>query len=432
MNKFTTFSDEKLNEKYYYLKHESGLDIFVIPKKMTLKTALLGVKFGSVYEEGATVDGRIINFPSGIAHFLEHKLFSNENGVDATEVLASLGADANAYTSNNKTVYMFSCTDNLENSLAELIKFVCNPYFTKENVKSECGIIAQEIKMCIDSPYDVVSQNLLTALFGDCKLSNDVLGTEKSIAQISNKTLYECYDSFYRYSNMALVVCGDIDENSVFRAVDENLPKRKEQNAPILPTLAYESDAVSPYIEKNMPVSQPIFEIGIKDDFPSEIPSERLKRDVAMTILGEMLFSRAGDLYNELFEGGFINESYSYGYSITRDIAFHSIYGEGENPTLVLEKIKSYIKKTKEIGLCERDFVRCKRVMMAEFIRDFDSVDDVANSLLNIFFDGSNIFEYRKIIEGVTFADVCECLENYFDDKRFALSVIKNDFTVKQ
>ena len=145
-----------------------------------------------------------------------------------------------------------------------------------------------------------------------------------------------------------------------------------------------------------------------------------------------MLFSRAGYLYNELFEGGFINESYSYGYSITRDIAFHSIYGEGENPTLVLEKIKSYIKKTKEIGLCERDFVRCKRVMMAEFIRDFDSVDDVANSLLNIFFDGSNIFEYRKIIEGVTFADVCECLENYFDDKRFALSVIKNDFTVKQ
>ncbi|MBO5715876.1 MAG: insulinase family protein, partial [Clostridia bacterium] len=133
-----------------------------------------------------------------------------------------------------------------------------------------------------------------------------------------------------------------------------------------------------------------------------------------------------GELYNELFEGGFINESYSYGYSITRDVAFHSIYGEGENPVLVLEKIKDYIKKTKQKGLCERDFIRCKRVMMAEFLRDFDSVDDIANSLLNIFFDGSNIFEYRKIIEGVTFSDVCACLENYFDDKRFALSVIKN------
>ena len=426
MNKFVTFSDEKLNEKYYYLKHESGLDIFVFPKKMTLKTALLGVKFGSVYEEGASIDGEIKKFPSGIAHFLEHKLFSNENGVDAMEVLAELGAEANAYTSNNKTVYMFSCTENFENSLAELISFVYNPYFTKKNVNSERGIIAQEIKMCLDSPYDVVSQNLLMALFGDCKLSNDVLGTEKTIRKISDKTLYDCYESFYRYSNMALVICGDIDENSVLRVVNEVLPKREEKEKPILPRLKYQSDSVFPYIEKIMPISKPIFEIGIKDDYPSEVPGERLKRDVAMTILDEILFSRAGELYNELFEGGFINESYSYGYSITRDVAFHSIYGEGDDPVLVLEKIKKYIEKTKQKGLCERDFIRCKRVMMAEFLRDFDSVDDISNSLLNIYFDGSDVFEYRKIIEGVTFSDVCDCLENYFDDKRFALSVIKN------
>ena len=426
MNKFTTFTDEKLCEKYHYLKHESGLDIYVIPKQMALKTALLGVKFGSVYEEGATVDGEIKSFPSGIAHFLEHKLFSNENGTDAVEALAALGADANAYTSNNKTVYMFSCTENFYESLSELISFVYNPYFTKKNVSSERGIIKQEIKMCLDSPYDVVSQNLLLALFGDCKLSNDVLGTEKSIAKITDKTLYECYNSFYRYSNMALVVAGNVDEQGVLNVVNDALPKRERKSAPILPTVAQDCAVVSPYIEKIMPVSQPIFEIGIKDDTPSSSSTERLRRDVAMTILGEMLFSRAGELYNELFEGGFINESYSYGYSITRDAAFYSIYGEGSDPSYVLERIKQYINQLKEKGLCDSDFIRCKRVMMAEFIRDFDSVDDVANSLLNIVFDGSDIFEYRGIIESIKFADVCTCLENYFDDKRFALSVIKN------
>ena len=98
MNRFTAFSDEKLNEKYFYLKHESGLDVYVFPKRMTLKTALLGVKFGSVYEEGTIVDGEVKNYPSGIAHFLEHKLFSSADGVDACEVLSSVGADANAYT----------------------------------------------------------------------------------------------------------------------------------------------------------------------------------------------------------------------------------------------------------------------------------------------------------------------------------------------
>ena len=426
MNRFTTFSDEKLNEKYHYLKHESGLSIYVFPKKMTQKTALLGVKFGSFYEEGATVDCGIKEFPSGIAHFLEHKLFSSEDGTDAAEQLGLLGADANAYTSNNKTVYMFSCTDNFYNALSELVHFVYSPYFTKKNVKSEQGIITQEIKMCLDSPYDAVSKNLLMALFGDCKLSEDVLGTEKTIKKITDKTLYDCYEAFYRYSNMALVVCGDISEEKVLEAVERSLPARIDKKAPVLPCFSYDAAVNKSYIEQTMPVSQSVLEIGIKDQKPSEDVKERLERDVAMTILDEMLFSRAGELYNELFESGLINESYSYGYSITRDAAFHSIYAESDNPELVFEKIKSYLKKVKENGLNENDFIRCKRVMMAEFVRDFDSVDDIANSLLNFVFEGSDTFEYRRIIEKVSFNDVKACLEDSFDDKCFALSVIKN------
>ena len=427
MNRFSVFSDEKLSEVYYYAKHESGLDVFVFPKKMKLKTALLGVKFGSVYEEGSVVDGEVKNYPSGIAHFLEHKLFSSEDGVDAFSTLASVGADANAYTSNNKTVYMFSCTENFDKALEGLIDFVYNPYFTKENVESEKGIITQEIKMCLDSPYDVVSQNLLLAMFGDCKLSTDVLGTEKTIAEITDEALYDCYRSFYRYSNMALVVSGDVDKDEVMAVVDACLPKECDKKEPVLPTVVDTASAHKPYIQRTMNVSMPVFEIGIKDRKPSEITAERLKRDVAMTILDEILFSRAGELYNELFEGGFINESYSYGYSINRDVAFHSIYAEGENPEIVLDKVRSYVNRVKSTGLCERDFVRCKRVMMAEFVRDFDSVDDIANSLLNFTFEGSDIFEYRKIIENIEFSDVCECFDESFADESFAISVIKNN-----
>lgn len=425
MNRFSIFTDERLAEKYYYYKHPSGLDVYVFPKKMTLKTALLGVRFGSVYEEGASVDGGIKNYPAGIAHFLEHKLFSSADGVDATEILASLGADTNAYTSNNKTVYMFSCTENFDSSLAALIDFVYSPYFTKENVESEKGIITQEIRMCLDSPYDSVSQNLLIALYGEGKLSTDVVGTESTVKEISAELLYDCYKSFYRPSNMALVVSGDVDCAAVLDIVDKHL-KVESGEAPVLPTVKTESAVYKQYIERIMPVSTPVFEIGIKDDAPSLDAVTRLKRDVAMTVLDEMLFSRAGELYNELFESGMINESYSYGYSTTRDVAFHSIYGESENPEAVLDRIREYVAEVGEKGLCERDFIRCKRVMMAEFIRDFDSVDDVAHSLLNLVFEGSNSFEYRKIIESLTFEDVCELLSSSFDKERFAISVIKN------
>lgn len=427
MNRFSVFNDEKLAEHYYYAKHESGLDVFVFPKKMKLKTALLGVKFGSVYEEGACVDGSVKSYPAGIAHFLEHKLFSSEDGVDAIASLASVGADANAYTSNNKTVYMFSCTENFDKALLGLIDFVYNPYFTKENVESEKGIIGQEIKMCLDSPYDVVSQNLLLAMYGECKLSTDVLGTGKTIANITDELLYDCYNSFYRYSNMALVVSGDVDKDEVMAIVDAVLPKCEDKMAPILPTVVDNVKSSSSIIEKVMNVSMPVFEIGIKDDVPSQNVRERLKRDVAMTILDEMLFSRAGALYNELFERGYINESYSYGYSINRDAAFHSIYAEGENPKIVFDKIKAYVKSIKELGLNQRDFVRCKRVLMAEFVRDFDSVDDIANSVLNFAFEGCDIFEYRKIIEEVSFSDVCYLLENSFNEERFSISIIRNN-----
>lgn len=422
---FVTFYDEKIGEKYYYYKHESGLDVYVFPKKLTVKTALLGVKFGSIYECGSLCDSEKKCYPYGIAHFLEHKLFSSEDGVDAIESLAAIGADGNAYTSNNKTVYMFSCTENFFEALRGLIDFVYHPYFTKENVNSERGIITQEIKMCLDSPYDVVSQNLLVAMYGDENITHDVLGTEKTIKKITHEVLFDCYESFYRYSNMALVVSGDLDENEVVKVVDEVLPKREGTSAPILPRINYANSVHKSKIEKRMPVSQPIFEIGMKDILPSENALERLKRDAEMTILGEMLFSRAGDFYNDIFENGIINESYSYGYSITRDLAFHSIYAESESPMLVLEKLHDYISRARKEGLSQKDFVRCKRVLLAEFIRDFESVDDIANSVMNFTFEGANIFEYRKIIEGVTYEDVCRVFESAFAPDTFAISIIK-------
>ena len=426
MNKrFVEKFDIKLSEKYYYTKHESGLDIYVFPKEMTLKTALLGVKFGGVYEDGASVDGKTVSFPSGIAHFLEHKLFSNENGIDAVEALAEVGADANAYTSNNKTVYMFSCTENFGKALEGLIGFVYHPYFTDENVESEKGIITQEIKMCCDSPYDAVSQNLLLALYGDCKLSDDVLGTEKTIKTITSADLFACYDSFYRYSNMVLVVCGSVDADEVLTTVDSCLPIREGKEAPTYTRIKTDKAVCSPYIERNMPVSMPVLEIGIKDAMPPANVIERLSRDVAMTILDEIIFSRAGELYNGMFESGLINESYTYGYSITSEVGFHSIYAESENPELVLATVKEYIKNVKKNGISEKDFVRCKRVMMVEYVRDFDSVDDIANSLLNLVFEGSDVFEYRRIIENVTLSDVEKCLSDSFDDECYALSVIK-------
>ncbi len=418
--------DDVLGEKYYRIKHKSGISVYVLPKKTTSKTALLGVNFGSFYEHGADDFGKKLNFSSGIAHYLEHKLFSNKGDIDAVEELAALGADANAYTSNSRTVYMFSCMENFNSALEALVGFVTDPYFTDENVESERGIIKQEIKMSLDSPYDVVIQNLLLALYGENQISTDTLGTEKTVSEIDADMLYECYDAFYGYSNMTLVACGDIEPSDVIDVLDRCLPKRKARSLPTFPKFQYGRAVEMPYIEKIMPVSIPVFEIGIKDRHPSSNSSERLRRDVTMGVLGEIIFSQTGELYNELFDDGYINESYSYGYSNTREAAFYSVYGEGNDPMAVLEAIKRRISEMKRDGISERDFIRCKRVALAEFIRNFDFVDDLSNLTLNMTMDGLDLFDFRKTIEELTLEDVESCLNDSFDEECFAISVIKN------
>ena len=153
MNNVIEKSSALLREKYYYVKHKSGLDIYVFPKKMASTYALFGTKYGSVDSRFKKLsDPDFIEVPAGIAHFLEHKMFENEDGVDTFARFAKTGAQANAYTSFGITAYLFSATERVYESLDILLDYVTHPYFTKENVDKEQGIIAQEIRMCEDNP----------------------------------------------------------------------------------------------------------------------------------------------------------------------------------------------------------------------------------------------------------------------------------------
>ena len=211
-----------LGERYYSCTHTSGLPIFVFPKKLSTTYALFAVNYGSV----DNVDGEgQVRFPHGIAHFLEHKLFANADGSDSFERFSAFGADANAYTAYNRTVYLFSCTDRFRDSLSELLEFVTHPYFTKESVEKEQGIIAEEIRMCMDDPYDRCYHNMITALYQKHPVREEICGSERSIMEITAEMLQAAYDENYTLSNMTLIVCGDVSEDEVLSIVDAHLPK---------------------------------------------------------------------------------------------------------------------------------------------------------------------------------------------------------------
>jgi predicted Zn-dependent peptidase len=425
MNK-TEYTSALLREKYTYIQHASGLPIYVFPKKMTNTYALFATKYGSLDTTFATGDEKPVTVPDGIAHFLEHKLFEAPDGSDAFARFSALGVDSNAYTDYGKTASLYACTENVEAALEELLRFVTEPHFTEESVKRERGIIAEEIREDEDSPWECAYQNLLKALYHKNPVRVSIGGTVKSIQKITPKLLYECYNTFYRLDNMALVVCGNITPEEVVAVADRVLPTSYEAKEPIRRISPEEPSSVRrARASAKMQVAKPIFNIGIKDNTLPKEPEERLRRDLCITLLNEILFSQAGPFYAELFEAGLISPSFSFGYSSTERFAFTCISGDSQNPEAVYNHLIEYLEGVKKKGLLEEDFERCRRVMYSDEIRAYDSTDEIANRLLSFVFDGSQMFDVPAVLQSITKEELEELLHTLYQPQYFAMSVVR-------
>lgn len=416
--------DGFLGESYTKICHKSGLDIYIFPKKLTTTFAVFGTKYGSIDNRFRLKgDEKITEVPNGIAHFLEHKLFDNENGPDTFSRYAETGANANAFTSFDKTAYLFSCTENFKESLEILLDFVTKPYFTDKSVQKEQGIIGQEIKMGEDNPGRVLFFNLLEAMYESHPVQISIAGTVDSIAKIDAELLYKCYNTFYNLRNMVLCVCGDVEGDEVLSVCDKMLKEAPE--CEIERIFDKEPDGVKKSrISAKMQVSKPMFNIGIKDNRISDEPMERLRKAAGMAVLNEMLFSKSSKIYNELYDEGLISSAFDYGYSISESFAFNEMSGESSQPETVYGRIRDYIKEMQDNGLDKSEYERCKKVVYADFVKTFDSTEDIAYELMSYVFEGCDLFDYSLAVRELTFEYVCELLASMFDDSFFAMSTV--------
>lgn len=422
----TEFSSALLGERYVRMEHRSGLPIYVFPKKLTTTFAYFAVRYGALdnaFQMAGDDDVTVV--PDGIAHFLEHKMFDNPDGSDSFAHFAAHGADVNAYTSYNRTAYLFSTTDGVEECLGELLGFVTHPYFTKASIKKEQGIISEEIRMYEDNPWERCMQNLQEALFESHPVRKNICGSIESISSITPELLYHCHSTFYNPNNMALIVCGDVDPDDVMRIANEHLGDdfRACSFTRVMPK--ERRDVYKSYVEDRMEVAKPLFCIGIKDPDFGDTPDARLRRDMAMSLLDEILFSRSGSFYNGLFESGMITPSFGSGYSAGETFGFHTLSGESDTPELVLEKLKEYLSEVRKNGISEEDFERCRRVMYSDEICAYDSTEEIASRLLSFVFEDSEMFSCPSVLESITKDELELLLETAFADDCFALSVVR-------
>ena len=424
MNNTNVKYNEFLGEKYTKISHKSGLDVYVFPKKLSTTFAVFGTKYGSI-DNKFRIKGEeeFTEVPNGIAHFLEHKLFDNENGPDTFSRYAETGANANAFTSFEKTAYLFSCTENFKDSLEILLDFVSNPYFTDKTVEKEQGIIGQEIKMGEDNPGRVLFFNLMEAMYEKHPVKISIAGTVDSIAKINADLLYKCYNTFYNLYNMVLCVCGDVEVDEVISVCDKML--KKSEKIEIERYFEQESDnVVKDRINAKMQVAKPLFDIGIKDNHIPKEPKDRLRRAAGMAVLDEILFSKSSKIFNELYQEGLISSNFDYCYTVSESFAFNEISGESGDPEKVYSRIKSYIKEVQKYGLDRDDFERCRKVVFADFIKGFDSTEDIACELMSYIFEGCDLFDYSDVIRKLTFEDVEKLLSDMFNDEFFAMSTV--------
>ena len=178
-----------LGESVWHGRLPNGLHIYVDEKPEYGKQfAFFAACYGGMDLRFRTEDGHWRDTPAGVAHFLEHKLFDTEDG-NALQILAANGAEVNAFTASSLTGYYFEGTDGFAENLSTLLSFVSVPYFTKESVDKEQGIIAQEIRMGEDNPDLAIYYMLLEALYQTHPIRVKVIGSEQSIAQITADTL---------------------------------------------------------------------------------------------------------------------------------------------------------------------------------------------------------------------------------------------------
>ena len=414
-----------LGEKYYEINHKSGLKIFVMPKEHYKSTyAVFGTKYGSIdtrFKRSDSNDYTVV--PEGIAHFLEHKLFESEE-LDAFTRYAQTGASANAYTSFDKTCYLFQCSDRFEDSLKILLDFVTHPYFTKETVEKEQGIIGQEITMYYDVAGWMSTFNLLRCLYKNHPVRIDIAGTVESIAQITDKLLYDCYNTFYNLHNMALVVVGNVDVDSVVKICDEYLENAED----VTVERSFEPeprDIVKSYDEYHLAMSVPVFSFGYKEK--CETPERSLNDIVETNILLEVLCGESSPLYSRLIEKGLINSEFSKEYFTGYGYEAIMFDGESTNPRAVADEIKKEVAKLKANGIDDELFETVRRNLYGKEIMQYNDIDAVANGMIGAYFSNYNIFDVMDIYKSVTKKDVEKRLSGIMDEKYSALSVVKSE-----
>ncbi|MFS1513136.1 EF-P 5-aminopentanol modification-associated protein YfmH [Chengkuizengella sp. SCS-71B] len=424
-----TIPYEKLNEKIFYEKLDNGLKVFILPKPGFKKTfATFSTNYGSIDNHFQVEGKEKVKVPDGIAHFLEHKMFEEPTG-DIFSQFSSQGASANAFTSFDRTVYLFSATEQIEKNIQTLINFVQNPYFTDESVEKEKGIIGQEINMYKDNPDWRCYFGLIDAMYHTHPVHIDIAGTIDSISKITKEQLFECYYTFYHPSNMNLFIVGGVDPEQIMKLIKENQAnKNYEKQGDIKRYFENESSSVKEVKKITvLPVSLPKCLFGFKESQLENEPNGLLQRECEMKVLLDILFGSSSEIYQTLYDEKLITDQFSHEYNGQYTYAFSIMGGETRDPEMLLSRVKEEIEKVIEKGIEPAAFERSCKKKIGTFLRLLNSPESIATEFTRYEFKNIDLFDILTTYENMKIEHVNNRLNNHFNWDKMSVSIVKGE-----
>ncbi|MFB6466707.1 EF-P 5-aminopentanol modification-associated protein YfmH [Cytobacillus sp. Hz8] len=417
-------SFDQLQEELFHEKLENGLEVYILPKKGFNKTyATFTTKYGSVDNYFVPAEkSEFTKVPDGIAHFLEHKMFEKADG-DVFQQFSRQGASANAFTSFTRTAYLFSSTSDVEKNLETLIDFVQDPYFSEKTVEKEKGIIGQEITMYDDNPDWRLYFGLIQNMYKNHPVKIDIAGTIESISHINKDLLYECYYTFYHPSNMLLFVVGPVDPEAIMDQVREDQAKKTYHEQPeIKRKFAEEIEAVAEkkqILKMNVQTSKCL--VGMKAVDVDIQGEEMLKKELTVNILLDLLFGKSSDNYNQLYDSGLIDETFSYDFTQEKGFGFAMIGGDTSDPEKLADTLKMMLFAAHNGKVTEEMLERTKKKKIGGFLRAVNSPEYIANQFTRYAFNEMDLFNVVPALEKITLADVLAVAKDFIKEERFTV-----------
>ena len=413
---------EKINysavgETVYQTVLANGLHVFLLPKNDFNETyGIISTNFGSVDTGIVSRETKqVTQYPAGIAHFLEHKLFEGPQGKDLLLEFTKLGAESNAFTSFTRTSYLFSATDNISENLQLLQELVHRADFTKESILREQDIIGQEIEMYQDNPDYRLFFGALGNLYPQTPLAEDIAGTKESISEITVENLKENFKNFYHPSNMTLFVIGNFDleqiaaeiaeqqEKLVFAGSSEPIEKIPVSLHPVVSTDTYRMEVASPKLA-----------VGIRGtDFVDE--SELYRYKITLKLLFAMMFGWTSKRFQSLYESGKMDNSLTLEVEVEKDFHFVMLTMDTQEPVGLSHQFRSAIKNfDKDPDVTEEHLDTIKSEMFGDFLHGLNSLEYIATQY-EPHLAGENLFDLPKILQDISLNDVIKLGHRFID-----------------